>query len=87
MKESVAFLSWGVSCPQRQVVICLSLEHEGLGISTWPQAVICSSAPGGRLFSPEPGWALSMRSETKALTYILLTRLITVYLKLKSSNS
>ena len=38
-------------------------------------------------FSQEPGWALSIVSETKALTYALLTRLISIYLKLKFSNS
>ena len=44
-----------------------------------PQDVDC--------FSQEPGWALSVVSETKALTYALLTGLITIYLKVKFSNS
>ena len=38
-------------------------------------------------FSQEPGGTLSVISETKALTCALLTRLITIYLKLKFSNS
>ena len=67
--------------------LCLSLEHKGPGASTCPQVVIFSSAPGGQLFSQEPGQALSVVSETKALTYTLLARLITFYLKLKFSNS
>ena len=68
-------------------VICLSQEHKGPDASTCPQVVIFSSAPGGQLFSQEPGWALSVGSESKALTYTFLTRLITIYLKLKFSNS
>ena len=72
---------------QGQVVICRSPEHNGLDASTCPQAVIFSSAPGGQLFSQEPAQALSVVSETKALTYTLLARLITFYLKLKFSNS
>ena len=87
MKETAAFLSWAVSCSQGWVVVCLSLGHNGPDASTCPQAVIFSSAPGGQLFSQEPGQALSVVSETKALTYALLTRLITIYLKLKFSNS
>ena len=87
MKESATFLSWAVSCSQGQVVLCLSLEHKGPDASTWPQAVIFSSAPGSQLFSQEPGWALSVVSETVALTYTLLARLKTFYLKLKFSNS
>ena len=47
---------------------------------------IFSSAPGGQLFSQEPGQALSLVSETKALTYTLLARLTTFHLKLKFSN-
>ena len=87
MKETAAFLSWAVSCSQSQVVLCLSLEHSGLDASTCSQVVIFSSAPGGQLSSREPGWALSVVSETKTLTYMLLTRLIAIYLKLKFSNS
>ena len=87
MKEAATFLSWVVSCSQGQVVVCPSLKHNGLDASTCPQVVIFSSAPGGRLFSKEPGGALSVVSETKALTYTLLARLITIYLKLKFSNS
>ena len=89
MKEAATFVSWAVSCSQGQsgLSVCLSLEHKGLDASTCPQAVIFSSTPGGRLFSQEPGWALSVISETKALTYTLLARLITIYLKLKFSNS
>ena len=52
-----------------------------------PQTVIFSSAPGGQLFSQEPGQALSAVSETKALAYTLLARLVTLYLTLKFSNS
>ena len=52
---------------------------------TCPRGVIVSSAPGSQLFSQELGQALSVVSETKALT--LLARLITFYLKLKFSNS
>ena len=84
MKEAATFLSWTVSCSQGQVVHCLSLEHKGPDASSCPQAVIFSSAAGGQLFSLEPGWALSVVSERKALTYTLLSRLITFYLKLKS---
>ena len=87
MKEVATFLSWAVSCPHRQVVLCPSLEHKDPDASSCPQAVVFSSAPGGQLFSQEPGWALSVVSETKALTYILLARLITFYLKLKFPNS
>ena len=83
MKAAATLLSWAVTCSQGQVVICLSLEQEGPDASTCPQAVIFSSAPGGQLFSQEPGWALSVVSETKALTYTLLAILITFYLKLK----
>ena len=86
MKEAATFLSW-ISCSQGRVVVSLSLEHKGPDASTCPQAVIFSSAPGGQLFSQEPGWALSVVSKTKALTYTLLARLITIYLKLKFSNS
>ena len=68
MKEAATFLSWAVSCSQGRVVICLSLEHKGQDASTCPQAVIFSSAPGGPLFSQELGQALSVVSETKALT-------------------
>ena len=81
MKEAATFLSWAVSCSQGRVVVCLSLEHKGLDASSCPQAVIFSGAPGGQLFSQEPGQALSIVSETKALTYTLLVRLITFYLK------
>ena len=49
--------------------------------------MIFISAPGGQLFSQEPEWVLSVVSETKALTYTLLARLIASYLKLKFSNS
>ena len=87
MKEAATFLSWAVSCSQGQVIVCLSLKHNGLDASAGPQAVVFSSAPGGRLFSQEPGWALSVVCETKALRYALLARLITIYLKLKFSNS
>ena len=87
MKEAATFLSWAVSCSQGWVVVCLSLEHKGPDASSCPQTVISSSAPGGRLFSQEPRWVLSVVSETKALTYKLLARLITFYLKLKFSNS
>ena len=81
MKEAGTFPSWAVSCSQGREVF----------VSPWntkvcPQAVIFSSAPGGLLFSQEPGWALSVVSETKALTYTLLARLITFYLKLKCSK-
>ena len=86
MKETAAFLSWAVSCSQSQEVLCLSLEHSGLDASTCSQVVIFSSA-AGQLFSLESGWALSVVSERKALTYTLLSRLITFYLKLKFSNS
>ena len=86
MKEAATFLSWAGSCSQGQVVICLSLEHKGPDASTCPQRVIFSSAPGGRLFSQEPGQALSVVSETKALTYTLLARHIIFYLKLKFSS-
>ena len=87
MKEAATFLPWAVSCSQGPVVLCLSLEHKGPDASTCPQAVIFRGAPGCLLFSQEPGWALSVVSETKALTYILLARLITFYLKLKFPNS
>ena len=86
MKETATFLSWAVSCSQGRVLY-LSLEHKGPDASSCPQVVIFSSAPGGQLFSKEPGRALSVVSETKALTYTLLARLITFYLKLKFSNS
>ena len=66
-----------LSLPGTQRPRCLQLS----------QVVIFSSAPGGQLFSQEPRWALSVVSETKASTYILLARLITFYLKLKFSNS
>ena len=69
MKEAATFVSWAVSCSQGTVV-CLSLEHKGLDASSCPQVVIFSSAPGGQLFSQEPGQALSVVSETKALIYI-----------------
>ena len=87
MKEAATSLSWAVSCSQEQVVICLSLEHKGPDAASCSQAVIFSSTPGGQLFSQEPGQALSVVSEIKALTYTLLARLITFYLKLKFSNS
>ena len=87
MKETATFLSWEVSYSQGQVVLCPSLKHNGLDASICPQAITFSSAPGGQLFSQEPGQALSVVSETKALTYTLLARLITFYLKLKFSNS
>ena len=86
MKEAATFLSWAVSCSQGGVVVYLSLGHNGLDASTCPQAVIFSSAPGGQLFSQEPGQALSIVSETSALTYTLLARLTTFYLKLKFCN-
>ena len=64
-----------------------SLWNTMAGISPpVPQAVVFSSAPGDQLFSQEPGRALSLVCETKALTYTLLARLITLYLKLKVSN-
>ena len=86
MKEGATFLSWEVGCSQGQHVRgCLSLL--GTQRPGCLQAVIFSSAPGGQLFSQEPGKALSVVSETKALTYVLLTRFITIYLKLKISNS
>ena len=66
---------------------CLSLEHKGPDASSCPKAVIFRSAPGGQLFSWEAGQALSGVSETKALTYTLLARFITFYLKLKIFNS
>ena len=59
----------------------------GPDASSCPQEVIFSSVPGGQLFSQEPGQALSVVSETKALTYTLLARLITFYIKLKIFNS
>ena len=71
VKEAATFLCWAVSCSQGPVVVCLSLEHKGPDASSCPQAVIFSSAPGGWLFSQEQGWALSVVSETKALTYTL----------------
>ena len=80
-------MSWAVSCSQGWVVLYLSLEHKGPDASSCPHVVIFSSAPGGRLFSQEPGWALSVVSETKVLTYTLLAWLITFYLKLKFSYS
>ena len=80
MKETATFLSWAVSCLS-------SLKHIGLDACTCPQAVIFSNGQGGPLFSQEPGWASSVVSETKAVTHALLTRLITIYLKLKFSNS
>ena len=86
MKEAATFLSWAVSCFHRRMVVCLSLEHKGPDASSCPQAVIFSSAPGGQLFTQEPGRTYLV-SETKALTYALLARLITFYLKLKFSNS
>ena len=86
MKEAATFLSWAVSCFQGPVV-CVSLVLKGSDASSCPQAVIFSSTPGGQLFSQEPGQALSVVPETKALTYTLLARLITFYLKLKFSNS
>ena len=86
MKEAATFLSWAVSCSQKWVVVCLSLEHKGWDPSSCPQAVIFSSAPGGQLFSQETGQPLSVVSETKALTYTLLARLIIFYLKLKFFN-
>ena len=84
-KEAATFPSWAVSCSQGRVVVCLSLGHRGPDASSCPQ-VIFSGAPGGQLFSQEPGQALSIVSETKALTYTSLARLITFYLKLKFSN-
>ena len=87
VKEAATFLSWAVSCSQGRVAVCLSLEHKGPDASTCPQAAIFSSAPGGQLFAQEPGQALSLVSKMKALTYTLLARLITFYLKLKYSNS
>ena len=56
-----------------------------LDASTCPQAVVFSRAPGGWQSVQEPGWALSVVSETVALH--ILTRLVTIYLNLKSSNS
>ena len=87
MNEAATFLSWAVSSSQGPVVVCLSLEHKGPDASSFPQAVIFSGAPGGLLFSKEPGWALSVVSQTKAFTYTLLARLKTFYLKLKFSDS
>ena len=60
MKEAATFLSWAVSCSLGWVVLCHSLKNNSLDASTCPQAVIFSSAPGGQLFSQEPGWALSI---------------------------
>ena len=87
MKEAATFLSWALSCSRGWVVVCLSLEHKGPDASSCPQAVIFSSVPGGQLFSQEPGQAFSVVSETKALTYALPTRLVTIHLKLKFSSS
>ena len=87
VEETATFLSWEVSYSQGQMVLCPSLKHNGLDASICPQAIICSSAPGSQLFSQEPEWVLSVVSETKALTYTLLARLIASYLKLKFSNS
>ena len=84
MKETAVFSPWAVSCSQGQVIVCLSLKHKGPDASTCPQAVVFSSAPGGRLFLPGARMGLSVVSETKALTYALLTRLMTIYLKLKN---
>ena len=86
MKETATFLSWAISCSQGRVVVCLSLEHKGPDASTGPQAVIFTGAPGGHLFSQESRWALSVVSETKALTYACLTRVTSIYLKLKFFN-
>ena len=58
-----------------------SLKHNGLDASTCPQMAIFIGAPGGRLFTQEPGWALSVGYDTKALIHTLLSRLITNYLK------
>ena len=87
VEETATFLSWAVSCSQGQVVVCPSLKHNGQDASTCPQAVIFSSAPRGQLFSQEPGQALSVVPETKALTYTLLAMLLSIYLKLKFPNS
>ena len=69
MKEAATFPSWAISCSQGRVVVCLSLGHKGPDASGCPQAVIFSSAPGGQLFSQEPGEALSVVSETKAKSF------------------
>ena len=75
MKEAATFLSWAVSSSQGLVVFYLSPDHEVPDASSCPQEAIFSSAPGGQLFSQESGQALSVVSETKALTYALLARL------------
>ena len=50
-------------------------------------AVSCSQGRWSSVSgAQEPGWALSVVSETRALTYTLLIKLITFYLKLKFSN-
>ena len=87
VKEAATFLSWAVSCSKGQVIICLSLDHKGPDAFSCPQVAIFSSAPGDQLFSQEPEQALFVVSETKALTYTLLARLKTFYLKLKFFNS
>ena len=51
-----------------------------------PQALIFSGSQEVSCLSQE-WWALSAVPETIALTYALLTRLITIDLKLKFSNS
>ena len=82
MEEVATFLFWAVSCSQGQVDVCLSLEHKG----PMPP-VVPRWCPRRSAVFQEPGWALSIVSEAKALTYTLLARLITFYLKLKFSNS
>ena len=81
MKEAATFLSWAVSSSPGLGGVCLSPEHKGQDASSCPQVVFFSSDPGGQLFSQGPRQALSVVSETKALTCTLLARLITFYLK------
>ena len=66
VKEAATFLCWAVSCSQGQWSSVSPWNTKVRMPRTCPQAVIFSSAPGGRLFSQEPGWALSVASETKA---------------------
>ena len=86
MKETAAVSSWAFNCSQGLVIVCLSLEHNGLDASTCPQAWSLAVPQEVSSFPQESGWALSVVSETKALIYALLTRFITIYLKLKFSN-
>ena len=87
VKAAATFLSWAVTCSQGPWSSVSPWNTKVRMSLTCPQAIIFSNAPGGQLFSQEPGRALSVVSETKALAYTLLARLITFYLKLKFSNS